>query len=90
MLLVYDPCKYFYSYTAGIDFRCQILTSKVDPRSVRIETTFTRPVLTLARSCSGRVVIRDSVRIKSGCIIGDGIGSGKDTIILRSGDVSVA
>ena len=44
MLWVYDHFKYFYSYSAGIDFspsesdvyRRQILTTKVDPRAVRV------------------------------------------------------
>ena len=45
MLWVYDHYKYSYSYSAGIDFgrlnlclqTCQILTSKVDPRSVWVK-----------------------------------------------------
>ena len=35
MLWVYGHNKYVPSYSAGIDFRRQILTSKVDPRAVR-------------------------------------------------------
>ena len=27
----------FYSYSAGIDFRRQILTTKVDPRAIRVK-----------------------------------------------------
>ena len=34
MLWVYSHYKYFYSYSAVIEFRRQILTSKVDPRAV--------------------------------------------------------
>ena len=30
-------CKHFNSYIAGIDIRRQILTSKVDPRTVRVK-----------------------------------------------------
>ena len=30
----FDMIKYFNSYSAGIDFRRQILTSKVNPRTV--------------------------------------------------------
>ena len=41
MLWVYGHYKYVYSYKAGIDFsrqncRRQILSTKVDPRSVRV------------------------------------------------------
>ena len=40
MLWVYGHYKQFYSYSAGIDFsrqnRRQILTTKVDPRAVRV------------------------------------------------------
>ena len=35
MLWVYGHYKY-YSYSAGIDYRRQVLTSKVDPRAVRV------------------------------------------------------
>ena len=35
MLWVYEHLKYVYSYSAGIDFSRQILTTKVDPRAVR-------------------------------------------------------
>ena len=44
MLWVYENYKYFYSYSAGIDFsrqnltsKRQILTTKVDPRTVRVK-----------------------------------------------------
>ena len=37
MLWGYGHYKYFYSYSAGIVFRCQILTSKVYPRAVRVK-----------------------------------------------------
>ena len=37
MLWVYGYYKYFYSYSAGIDFRRQILTPKVDHRTVRFK-----------------------------------------------------
>ena len=37
MLGVYGYYKYVYSYCAGIDCRRQNLTSKVDPRAVRIK-----------------------------------------------------
>ena len=37
MLLVYGHSKYVYSYSEGINFRRQKLTStKVDPRAVRV------------------------------------------------------
>ena len=38
MLWVYGHYK-VYSFSAGIDFRRQILTSKVDPRTERVKTT---------------------------------------------------
>ena len=38
MLWVYDYYKYFYSYSAGIDFSRQILTTKVDPCAVRLKS----------------------------------------------------
>ena len=34
MLWVYDHYEYFYSYSAGIDFRRQILSTEVDPRTI--------------------------------------------------------
>ena len=37
MLLVYGHYKYVYSYSAGIDSRRQILTSRVDPRTKRVK-----------------------------------------------------
>ena len=37
MLWVYGHYKYFYSYSAGIYFWRRILTSKVDPRAVRVK-----------------------------------------------------
>ena len=44
MLWVCGHYKYYYSYSAGIDFRSesdvyrrQILTAKVDPRTVRVK-----------------------------------------------------
>ena len=37
MLWVYDHYKYVYSYSAGIICRCHILTSKVDPRALRVK-----------------------------------------------------
>ena len=40
MLWVFDHYKYFDSYSAGIDFRRQKLTSKVGPRAVRVKMTF--------------------------------------------------
>ena len=36
VLCVYGHLEYVYSYGAWIDFRRQILTSKVDSRSVRV------------------------------------------------------
>ena len=36
ILWVYGHYKYFYYDSAGIDFRRQNLTSKVDPRTVRV------------------------------------------------------
>ena len=46
MLWVYGKYKYFYSYSAGMDFslsesdvyRRQILTTKVDPRAVWVNS----------------------------------------------------
>ena len=35
LLWVYGHWKYFNSHSAAIDFRRQILMTKVDPRSVR-------------------------------------------------------
>ena len=35
VLWVCGHCKYFYSYSVGIDMRRQNLTSKVDPRAIR-------------------------------------------------------
>ena len=51
MLWVYGHYKYVYSYSAGIDFtrqnltsvdvyRRQILTSKVDPRTVKVKRIY--------------------------------------------------
>ena len=39
MLWVYGRYNYFYSYSAGIDFsrQNQILSTKVNPRAVRVE-----------------------------------------------------
>ena len=37
MLWVCGHYESFHSYSAGIDFRRQILTSKVDPRAVRVK-----------------------------------------------------
>ena len=37
MVWVYGHYKYFYSYSAGIDFRRQILSTKLDPRAVRVK-----------------------------------------------------
>ena len=36
MLWIHDNYKYFQSYSAGIDFSRQNLTTKVDPRAVRV------------------------------------------------------
>ena len=36
MLWVYGQYKYFYSYSAGVDFSCQNLTTNVYPRAVRV------------------------------------------------------
>ena len=36
MLWVYGYCKYVYPFSAGINFRRQNLTSKVDPRTERV------------------------------------------------------
>ena len=38
MLWVYGLCKCFYIISAGIDYRRQILTYKVDPRAVRVSS----------------------------------------------------
>ena len=52
MLWDYGHYKYFYSYSAGIDFRRQNLTSTVDPRTVRVkalsQNNFTHLKLCLA------------------------------------------
>ena len=45
MLLVYGQYKYCYSYSAGIDFRRQILTTKVDPRAIRVKLLQSRRCL---------------------------------------------
>ena len=37
MLSVYDHYKYFYYYSAGMDYRRQILTTKVYPHAVRVK-----------------------------------------------------
>ena len=37
MLWVYDHYKYFYSYSAGIDFSRQILTFKDDTHAGRVK-----------------------------------------------------
>ena len=37
MLYVYGRYKYLYSYSAGIDYRRQILTTKVYPRTVKVK-----------------------------------------------------
>ena len=37
MLCVYGHKKYCYSQSVRIDFRRQILTSKIDPRAVRVK-----------------------------------------------------
>ena len=37
MLRDYGHYKYVYPYSAGIDFWRQILTTKVDPRTVRVK-----------------------------------------------------
>ena len=37
MLWVYGQYKCCYSYSAGIDFERQILTTKVDPRAIRVK-----------------------------------------------------
>ena len=34
------PYKYFHSYSAGIDFTRQILTTKVGPRAVRFNLLY--------------------------------------------------
>ena len=41
MLWVYGQYKYVYSYSAGIDFSRQILTTEVDPRAVRVKHSTT-------------------------------------------------
>ena len=48
MLIVYSHYKYFYSYIVGMDFRRQILTSKVDSHAVMVNHT----LLTASCSCS--------------------------------------
>ena len=46
MLWVYGHYKQFKSYSAGIDFRRQNLTSKVGPRADRVKrNATTNPVL---------------------------------------------
>ena len=42
MLWVYGHYKYFNSFSAGIDFRRQILTSKVDPRTEMVKANLTK------------------------------------------------
>ena len=50
MLRVYDHYKYFNSYSAGIEFRRQTVTSNVDPRAVRVKPTI--GLFVLFPSCS--------------------------------------
>ena len=42
---VYGHYKYCYSYSAGIDFRRQILTTKVDLRAIRVKLLQSRRCL---------------------------------------------
>ena len=54
VLWVYNQYKYIYSYSAGINFRRQILTSKIDPRAVRVKKVFVVLVFVCEPSfCSG-------------------------------------
>ena len=41
MVWVYDHYKYLYSFSAGIDFRRQILTFKIDLRAARVKFNLT-------------------------------------------------
>ena len=68
MLWVYDQYKYFYSYSAAIDFRRQILTSKDDPRTVRVKNNFA--TATLKRSTSTVLLI---YKVKKGRGAGAGL-----------------
>ena len=56
MLCVYGHYIYVYAYSAGIDFRRQILTSKVDPRTVRVKAALAECVVFtgLGDAVSGR------------------------------------
>ena len=55
MLWVYDHYKYVYSYSARIvvsEFSGQILTTKVDPRAVRVKIECSG-LYTIITSCQG-------------------------------------
>ena len=73
MLLFYGHYIYVYSYSAGIDFRRQILTSKVDPRTVRVKAVLPECVVFAAlgdtvHAVSGRgsnVITQLAVRLTS-------------------------
>ena len=51
MLWVYGHYKYFDSFSAGIDFRRQNLTSKVDPRAVSVNTQLSSTLLVQPTNC---------------------------------------
>ena len=68
MLWVYDQYKYFYSYSAGIDFRRQILTSEDDPCTVRVKDHLA--TATLKRSTSTVLLI---YKVKKGRGAGAGL-----------------
>ena len=42
MLWVYGHCKYFHSYSVGIDFSRQNLSTEVDPRAVSVNSDPTK------------------------------------------------
>ena len=72
MLWVYGHHKYFYTYTAGIDFTRQILMSNINPRAVKVvfhEPKLTRIATTALRTKNRefanffhdkKIVLRDS------------------------------
>ena len=57
MLWVYDHYKYFYSYSAGIDFSRQNLTPKVDPRAVTVNIV--SPAVALAQHKKRNYAFKD-------------------------------
>ena len=54
------PLEIFYSFSAGIDFRRQILTFKVDSRAERVKATLSQRLVFSGKvACSVRLVARN-------------------------------